>query len=67
MNNASSRPQSGKRLFTKTYKPRGGDKKITVDMRPYSASHNGTSPYAQKLTSPGARRKGSARKTQSQF
>lgn len=43
--NGSTRPQSGKRLFTKS------EKKITVDMRPYSASMMHKSPYAQKITS----------------
>ena len=66
--NGSSRPQSAKRLFTKSNKEkRFDDKKISVEMRPYSASHNGSSPYTQKLTSPSVKRKGSARKVKSTF
>ena len=64
---SAKRPASAKKLFTRTVPKRRVDDKISVTRRPYSASHSGASPYAQKLTSPVPERKASHRKAQSTF
>ena len=74
--NGSARPQSGKKnLFTKNNQHplmRSGskdEKKITVDMRPFSASQTYKSPYTQKLTpaGPTTKRGKSAKKAKSTY